>query len=181
MPNYIRWKQEGATYFFTVVTYLRRPILINERARSLLRRAMADVRQRLPFDMPISVLMPDHLHCIWTLPKNDNDFSERWRRIKERFTREWLAGGGRDSSISPQSREQGRRGVWQPRFWEHRIRDEDDYLHHRDYIHLNPVKHGQARNPGDWPWSSFHRHVREGWLDPNWPGSSAVELPEIPE
>jgi len=81
--------------------------------------------------------------------------------------------------VSCQSGKQGRRGVWQPRYWEHRIRDDGDYERHRDYIHLNPVTHGYVARPEDWPWSSFHRHVKMGWLDPHWPGSSPVDLPEI--
>ncbi|MBU0716866.1 MAG: hypothetical protein KJ749_01350 [Planctomycetes bacterium] len=81
--------------------------------------------------------------------------------------------------MTNQHREQGPRGVWQPRHWEHRIRDEKDFLRYRDYIHLNPVKLGHVENPGDWPWSSFQRRVRMGWLDPNWPGSSPVDLPDI--
>ena len=181
MPTYVRWRERGATYFFTVVTYRRQRILTNTTARELLRKAMAAVRRQLPFEMPVSVLLPDHLHCIWTLPADDDDFPERWRRIKERFTRSWLAQGGRDLKVSAESRRQGRRGIWQPRYWEHRIRDDDDYMMHRDYIHLNPVKHGYVENSGDWLWSSFHRHVQKGWLDPNWPGTSPVDLPDIQE
>ena len=72
------------------------------------------------------------------------------------------------------------RGVWQPRYWEHRIRDEDDWYRLRDYIHLNPVKHGYVTRPEDWPWSSFHRHVRLGWLDANWPGSMPIRIADMP-
>jgi len=181
MPTYVRWREPGAIYFFTVVSYGRQRILTQLKARELLRQAMMAVRQQLPFEMPVSVLLPDHLHCIWMLPDGDDAFPERWRRIKERFTRSRLIHGGRDWDVSAQARRQGRRGVWQPRYWEHRIRDEDDYLRHRDYIHLNPVKHGYAENPGDWPWSSFHRHVQKGSLDPDWPGETPLQLPEIQE
>ena len=127
------------------------------------------------------VVLPDHLHCVWSLPDGDDDFPARWRQIKSLFTREYLELGGRDWDVTPQSRGQGRRGVWQPRYWERRIRNEEDYFRHRDYIHLNPVRHGYVARPEEWPWSSFHRHVRMGWLDPKWPGSSPVELPEIEE
>ncbi len=181
MPTYIRWREKGAVYFFTVVTYRRQRILTGELSRQILRRAFSSVRQRLPFDLNAFVLLPDHLHCICSLPDGDDDFPTRWRQIKSLFTRDYLALGGRDWDVSERSRRQGRHGIWQPRFWEHRIRDENDYLRHRDYIHLNPVRHEYVQRPEDWPWSSFHRHVRMGWLDPDWPGSRAVELPPVVE
>ena len=180
MPTYVRWREEGASYFFTVVTYRRQRIFSGRMARDLLRTAFAVVRQRLPFEIPAIVLLPDHLHCIWSPPADDDDFPERWRQIKGRFSHDYLAAGGRDWDVTNQQRDQGRVGVWQPRYWEHRIRDEEDYFRYRDYIHMNPVKHGLAENPGDWPWSSFHRHVSEGWLDPDWPGASPVDLPDVP-
>jgi putative transposase len=181
MPDYVRWREKGATYFFTVVTYRRRRILSTALGRRLLRQAMVVVRAKRPFDMPACVLLPDHLHCIWTLPEDNDDFPLRWRQIKEWFTRKYLAAGGSALAVTEQQRRQGRLGVWQSRYWEHRIRDEEDYLRHRDYIHLNPVKHGYVSTPEQWAWSSFHRHVRLGWLDPNWPGASPVELPDVRE
>lgn len=181
MPKYVRWRDHGATYFFTVVTHRRQRILTTSLCRDLLRTAISTVRQRLPFAMPTIVLLPDHLHCIWTLPQNDDDFPKRWRQIKGRFTHDYLEAGGNERDVTDPQQRQGRRGIWQPRYWEYRIRDEDDYLRHRDYIHLNPVKHGYANNPADWPFSRFHRHVQMGWLDANWPGSSPVDLPEVPE
>ena len=181
MPNYVRWRERGATYLFTVVAYQRRRILSDALARRLLREAMVHVRRSLPFDMLACVLLPDHLHCIWAMPDGDDDFPRRWRQIKERFMRAYLAGGGIGLPVTSNQRSQGRRGVWQPRYWEHRIRDERDYLRHRDYIHLNPVKHGYANAPEQWPWSSFHRHVALGWLDPRWPGSSPIDVPDVRE
>jgi len=181
MPNYLRRRERGATYFFTVVTYRRRRILDDSLSRRLLRESMEHVRRRWPFDMPVCVLLPDHLHCIWTLPDRDDNYPERWRQIKQRFTREYLSCGGKDRAVTKDQHRQGRKGVWQPRYWEHRIRSEEDYFKHHDYIHLNPVKHGYVDKPEDWPWSSFHQHVRNGWLDPNWPGSSPVDLPDIDE
>ena len=142
---------------------------------------MVRVRTKTPFDMLACVLMPDHLHCIWTLPEGDDDFPRRWRQIKEAFTRAYLGAGGPSVQVTRPQRQEKRQGVWQPRYWEHRIRDEADYLKHRDYIHLNPVKHGYVNAPEEWPWSSFHRHVQLGWLDPHWLGSSPVILPDINE
>lgn len=179
MPTYVRWREKGATYFFTVVTYRRQRILTGETTRRILLHSVASVHRRLPFDLLAFVLLPNHLHCIGSMPDGDDDFPTRWRQIKSLFTREYLLTGGHDWDVTPQSRRQGRRGVWQPRYWEHRIRDEKDYFRHRDYIHLNPVRHGYVERPEDWPWSSFHRHVRMGWLDPHWPGSSPVELPAV--
>ena len=181
MPNYVRWRELGATYFFTIVTYGRRRILSHAPARRSLREALVDVRRSQPFDMSACVLLPDHLHRIWMMPEGDDDFPCRWRQIKERFTRAYLAEDGVALPVTSNQRVQGRRGVWQPRYWEHRIRDERDYLRHPDYIHLNPVKHGYVNAPEDWPWSSFHRHVALGWLHPDCPGSSPVDVPDAPE
>lgn len=181
MPTYVRWRECGATYFFTVVAYRRQRILTGRLSRQLLRGAIQSVRARLPFEMPAFVLLPDHLHCIWTLPEDDDDFALRWRQIKARFTHDYVARGGVDRDVTPQRASQRRRGIWQARHWEHRIRDDDDYERHRDYIHLNPVSHGFAERPEDWPWSSFHRHVRLGMLDSAWPGTRPVALPDVVE
>ena len=181
MPTYVRWREDGATYFFTVVTCKRQPILTAPVSRQLLRIAIDSVRKRLPFDILTMVLLPEHLHCIWTLPPDDNDFPRRWQQIKGRFAHDYLAQGGRQQRLTHQQESQRRLGVWQPRYWEHRIRDEEDFSRYRDYIHLNPVKHGHVENPGDWSWTSFHRHVASGWLDPDWPGASPVDLPDVQE
>lgn len=181
MPTYVRWREKGASYFFTVVTYRRRRIFSEPASRSLLRTAIESVRERLPFGIQAFVLLPDHLHCIWSLPENDDDFPKRWQQIKGRFSHDYLAAGGCDRTITAQHQQQKRRGIWQPRYWEHRIRDEADYFRYRDYVHLNPVKHGYVEEPGEWPWSSFHHFVQNNWLDPQWPGSSPVDLPEVEE
>jgi len=144
-------------------------------------RSITSVRRRRPFDLPAFVLLPDHLHCMATLPDGDDNFPTRWRQIKSLFTRDYLRCGGRDWDVTEQARRQGRHGVWQPRYYEHRIRDEADCERHRDYIHLNPVNHGYVEKPEDWLWSSFHRHMRMGWLDPHWPGASAIDLPDVQE
>lgn len=123
------------------------------------------------------MLLPDHLHCIWTLPSNDSDFSSRWARIKLSFTRSYLAAGGKAATVSPERQSRGDRGVWQPRFWEHLIRDNRELYGYRDYIHLNPVKHGLVTDPHQWPWSSVHRHLRLGWLEPEWTGWTPIEVP----
>ena len=178
MPTYIRWRDDGAAYFFTVVTYHRRAILTSANARTILKRAMATVRQRWPFDMPACVLLPDHLHCVWQLPEGDDDLPVRWANIKRAFTQRYLEAGGRGAKVSPGLGRHHQRGVWQPRYWEHRIRDEEDWRRHCDYIHFNPIKHGHVEDLSDWPWSSFHRYVQQGVLDPDWPGAKPLAMPD---
>jgi putative transposase len=176
MPNYVRWRENGATYFFTVVTYRRRQLLDKPMARRILRRAFVEVRRRWPFDMFACVLLPDHLHCVWTLPPEDDDFPVRWANIKRRFTQQYLRLGGTELAVSPDRRRHAERGVWQPRYWEHRIRDDRELYAYRDYIYLNPVKHGYVSDPAQWPWSSVHRHERLGWLPPGWTSSTPIEV-----
>ncbi len=168
MPEYRRAFQPGGTFFFTVVTGGRQPFLCTSLARKFLHRALDTEIASRPFELTAIVLLPDHLHAIWTLPTRDDDFSSRWGRIKKRFTHEWLAAGMRESGISEKRKARHDRGVWQPRFWEHTILNEADFIAHVDYIHYNPVKHGQAKCPHAWPYSSFHRYVKEGRYDMDW-------------
>ena len=158
----------GGTFFFTLVTYARRPVFRAEDARRMLRESFDRVRRNRPFTIEAMVLLPEHLHCIWTLPDGDAEFSVRWRKIKESFTRSFLATGGRESLVTPGQSRKGQRGVWQQRFWEHTIRDEEDRRRHVDYIHYNPVKHEQVACPHLWPWSTFARWVREGFYAADW-------------
>lgn len=113
-----------------------------------------EVQSTHPFRIDAWVLLPEHLHCIWTLPEGDMNFSKRWGLIKANFSRE-LKG----QRTTP---------VWQNRFWEHLIRDDRDLQTHLDYIHYNPVKHGLVESPKDWPYSTFHRYVQEGFYPLNW-------------
>jgi putative transposase len=129
---------------------------------------MREEREDAPFATVAIVLLPDHLHVIWTLPPGDADYPRRWQAIKAKFTSRWLASGGEEEQVTPGYQRQRRRGVWQPRFMEHTIRDERDLHHHADYIHYNPVKHGYVRCPKDWPWSSFHRYVESGDYPLDW-------------
>ncbi|MEM9354390.1 MAG: transposase, partial [Planctomycetota bacterium] len=113
MTDYRRNFVEGGTYFFTVVTHQRQPFLTSPQARSLLRRAFQQTRRRRPFRQDAIVVLPNHLHAIWTLPANDADYSTRWRQIKTLFTRNWLAAGGPEAERSPSREVSGDRGVWQ--------------------------------------------------------------------
>jgi len=162
MPDYRRAFQPGGTFFFTVVTYGRAPFLCHEPARRILRNAIDLCRAQHPFTIEAFVLLPDHLHAIWTLPPGDVDFSTRWGKIKKAFTTKWRAEGGKEASVSESLSRNRRAGIWQRRFWEHLIRDEADFARHLDYIHYNPVKHGCAPCPHDWPYSTFNRWTSRG-------------------
>jgi len=175
MPNYVRWRVAGGTYFFTVVSYRRRCIFDNPTARRLLSHAMRAVRTDAPWKTQAIVLLPDHFHAIWELPEADSDYSTRLARVKKDFTTAYLAAGLPAGQPTEGERRKGYRGVWQPRFWEHTVRDARDFKMHLDYIHINPVKHGLVTRPADWPWSSFRRWVKLGEYEPDWVGR--VELP----
>jgi putative transposase len=168
MSEYRRYFVPGGTYFFTLVTHARRPFLCDPLARHCLRTAIKEIQRNRPFELVAMVLLPDHLHAIWSLPARDQSYHVRWRRIKEVFTQGYLAGGGSEGPISAGRRARGERGIWQRRYWEHTIRDEFDFERHFDYLHYNPVKHGYARSPAEWPHSSFHRWVRQNVYDPEW-------------
>ena len=176
MADYRRWYVPGGTYFFTVVTGGRAPIFHEPAAVTLLARSMRRVRAKHPFSTLALVVLPDHLHVLWSLPRGDADFSVRWMRIKYVFTRLWIASGGRTPSPSSSQASKGERGLWQRRFWEHSIRDETDLEQHFDYIHFNPVRHGHAMHPAEWPWSMFRRHVRLGTYPAHW-GESEPPVP----
>jgi len=168
MSDYRRWYQPGGTSFFTVVMYRRHPFFGDEAARTLLGSVMREVKDEMPFETVAIVLLPDHLHTIWTLPSGDGDFSARWKEIKSRFTERWIAHGGFEVAVTPSQKRRGNRGIWQRRFIEHLIRDEGDLERHCDYIHYNAVKHGLVLQPADWPHSSFRRFVELGQYESDW-------------
>jgi putative transposase len=168
MPEYIRTYVPGGTFFFTLITHRRRTLFSSSSARSCLREAILGVQRERPFRLVASVLLPNHFHCIWVLPEGDADYSKRWGIIKSRFSRLWLAKCGDEITISPARAEHRERGIWQKRFWEHRIRDEDDFIHHVNYMHYSPVKHGLAQCPHQWQCSSFDRWVQQGFYQRDW-------------
>lgn len=179
MVEYRRIDAPGATIFFTVVTDRRRPILTGN-AIDILRAAVAEeIRIRL-FTIDSAVILPDHLHMIWTLPPGDEKFSIRWSRIKGRFTRAFIAAGGEESVRSSSRVKREERGVWQRRFWDHVIRDDREYGSLVDYIHFNPVKHGYVNCPHQWPNSSFERWVREGVFGRDWMCGCKKRRPRVP-
>ncbi|MEI8362605.1 MAG: transposase [Betaproteobacteria bacterium] len=177
MTHCRRINQAGATYFFTLVTYRRRAFLCNQDVLKALRDAIDKTRAQYPFTIDAWVILPDHMHAIWTLPPDDADFANRWRLIKRYVT---LACGVTlyQPNLMTASKTKHREStLWQRRYWEHLIRDDDDYAKHMDYVHFNPVKHGLVNRVLDWPHSSFHRHARNGIYAQDW-GLSATEIEE---
>jgi len=163
----------GGSFFFTLVTEKRRPLLATPGAVEILREAIRRVRASRPFDLDAIVVLPDHLHCIWMLPQGDADFATRWRLIKTWFTKHC----DRALRTEPGKVRDGRReqALWQHRYWEHMLRDERDFERHADYIHYNPVKHGYAASPMEWQHSSFRHYVEAGIYDAAW-GRPALEF-----
>jgi putative transposase len=158
----------GGSFFFTVVTAERRPVFASGTAVDILRMAFRAVRSRYPFQADAIVILPDHIHCIWSLPEGDADFAMRWRLIKTWFTKRHDSVSGNATRGGSGKRQQGRLPVWQNRYWEHALRDEADMARHVDYIHFNPVKHGLVAAVREWPYSSFHRYVEAGLYLPDW-------------
>ena len=171
MVGYRRNFVPGGTFFFTVTLADRHSSALVDHIDAL-RAAFRAGRHERPFTIDAVVILPEHLHTIFTLPAGDADFSGRWRRIKGHFSSHMISVGA-----SAKRHANGDYALWQRRFWEHTIRDEDDFARHVDYIHFNPVKHGLVSRVQDWPYSSFHRYVREGLLADDWAGDvSGVEL-----
>jgi len=171
--SHFRRIRSGPSYFFTLVAYRRRPILCDDAIRSALRTAFDRTRDRIPFTIDAIVLMPDHLHCIWTLPDGDFDISRRWAQIKHHVS--YTCRDAYSEFVCTETRcRRGESAIWQRRFWEHQIRDEHDMERHVDYIHYNPVKHGHAASAAEWPYSSFGRYVRQGIYPVDWGGTDAA-------
>jgi putative transposase len=171
MTNYRRNFVASGSFFFTVNLADRQSRLLTDHI-TLLREAFRQVRSRHPFRVEAIVVLPEHLHTIWTLPPDDPDYAMRWRLIKTAFTR----GLPRGEPISPSRRNKGERGIWQRRYWEHTLRDELDFVRHADYIHFNPVRHGHVRSVAEWPHSSFHRMVELGRYASDWGGGMESEV-----
>ncbi|MEI8572813.1 transposase [Methylomonas sp. LW13] len=169
MSDYRRLYVPGGLYFFTVVAYRRQPIFADIQRVALLRQAFQEVKCKRPFDITAAVILPDHLHCLWLLPEGDFDYSTRWQMIKTAFSRR----------VSASVKKDGAKTIWQPRFFEHCIRDESDFNKHLDYIHYNPVKHGLALSPGEWPHSSFQRFVDAGFYPASWGCTLAADITDL--
>ena len=163
--DYRRSGAAGGIFFFTLNLNDRSATLLVDHIGSL-RQAVREVKVRHPFDILAMVVLPDHLHALWRLPDDDGDYPLRWSLIKAGFSRQLPP----LETVNLSRRLKRERGVWQRRYWEHRIRDEQDLQRHFDYIHFNPVKHGHAPRAVEWPHSSIHRYVRAGVLPADWAG-----------
>ncbi len=176
MSDFRRLYVPGGTFFFTVVTYARRPILVDQPGRRLFRESVEAIRDKRHFELVATVLLPDHWHLVMQLPHGDQDYSTRMKRIKEEFTNRWLNAGLLEAEVTASQLRRGERGIWQPRFWEHTVQDEDDLERCVDYIHWNPRKHELVSRVRDWPWSSFHRFVNLGHYDIDWGGTTPASI-----
>ena len=165
MTGYRRNLVAGGSFFFTVNLADRRLRLLTEIIDAL-RTAFRETQRHHPFTIDAIVVLPDHLHTVWTLPKDDAEFSTRWRLIKTSFSRKLSAG----EPISSSRVGKGERGIWQRRYWEHTIRDRERFCSSHRFVHINPVKHGLVKRVSDWPYSSFHRMVRNGVYPEDWAG-----------
>lgn len=161
---------DGSTYFFTVNLLEHDKSLLTDHI-DLLKQSIKTVKSRHPFHIDAMVILPEHLHAIWSLPNGDHNYPTRWRLIKSNFSR----GLSKIEHINKSRINKNERGIWQRRYWEHLIRDELDYQRHVDYIHYNPVKHGYAKKPTDWLHSSIHKFIHGGVIDENW----AVDISDI--
>lgn len=153
LMQYRRARIKGGVYFFTGNLTDRSATLLTDNI-TILRSVFRKVKSRHPFVIEAMVVLPEHLHTIWRLPQGDDDYPSRRLPPSER--------------LCPSRIAKGERGVWQRRYWEHLIRDEEDFVRHVDYIHYNPVKHGYVQRPLDWPQSSIHRYIVEGMLPVDW-------------
>ena len=152
MSEYRRLYQPGGSYFFTIVTHQRIKIFSLPDNITRLKAAFDKIMKRHPFIMEAFVILPDHIHCIWRMPAWDSNYSIRWRLIKSYFS------GGFNHPVN----KRGEKEIWQRRFWEHLLRDEEDWRRHMDDIHYNPVKHSYVKSPGDWLHSSFRQAIQDG-------------------
>lgn len=172
MPNYRRVLHPGGTYFFTVNLLQRHGNDLLTRHIDLLREIVISVQSRHPFHIHGWVVLPDHMHCVLEFPEKDSDFATRWRLIKMGFSK----GLPKTERLSKVRVNRGERGIWQRRYWEHLIRDDADFQTHMDYVHFNPVKHGLVNQVAHWPYSTFHRLVKQGVYSPDWGGGKESAL-----
>ncbi|MGB8990508.1 MAG: transposase [Desulfobaccales bacterium] len=168
MSTYLRSRRPGGTFFFTAVTFQRRRLFKDHENFEILSNIISEVQKDYPFTLDAWVFMPDHLHCLWTLPPDEADYSKRWGLIKAKFTKAISQESGRSALLTGSKIRHRESTIWQRRFWEHQIKDERDLQVHLDYIHFNPVKHGLVKSPGEWQNSSFHEFVSRNLYPINW-------------
>lgn len=172
MSRYRRANAPGGTYFFTVLTYRRREILIEPESRVILREVINEIKLQYPFSIDAWVLLPNHIHSIWTLPPGDSNYPKRWGMIKAGFSKQAKSIFHREGWMNATKTQRRESTCWQRRYWEHQIRNEQDYRRHMDYLHYNPVKHQLVKHVKDWPYSTFHRYVEKGVYTADWCGAT---------
>ena len=172
MVGYRRSFVPGGTYFFTVTLQNRNSNYLIDHVDHLLESVQA-VKKKSHFNEIASVILPDHLHTIWKLPKGDFDYPGRWKAIKSLFSKSLVKSG-----VPLVKNHRGEYPLWQRRYWEHTILNERDLTSHIDYIHYNPVKHGYVSKVSDWRWSSFHNYVSNGILPADW-GGAFIEISSV--
>lgn len=172
MPQYIRQQAIAGTFFFTLVTQQRIKALDKPVVLKALRESITAMRNRYPLKINAWVILPDHMHFIWTLPAQDSNYARRISVMKIGVSKRL----GACLAASKTGQQRRERSIWQRRFWEHRMRDTRDMKRHLDYIHFNPVKHGLVERVGDWPHSSFHEYCQRGLYHPEWGGGSQQDM-----
>jgi putative transposase len=175
MPEYRRVFIEGGTYAFTVVTHRRQPLFNDPVSREILFNSIQRIQYLYPFEQIAYCLLPDHIHCIWTLPAGDSDYPIRWKLIKCKFSRLYQDIYGPRPSLNRSKIKRGEVAIWQRRFWEHTIKDDNDLYNHINYIHFNPIKHGFVDNPHNWEWSSYIKYELEGYYPDPWHEFSKID------
>lgn len=176
MVAYRRARAAGGCYFLTLTLQDRSSDLL-VRYSTQLRQCLLNVQTQMPFRLPALVVLPDHLHMLMVLPSDDADFSARVRKFKRAF----VVTLRQQVGVGVKTNAKGEANIWQRRFWEHLIRDEQDYRRQVDYIHFNPLKHGLVARVQDWPFSSFHHYVRQGLLPIDWADCTGVEIEDAGE
>lgn len=171
MSEYIRRRSPGGTFFFT--------IRLADRAGDLLVREIAALRHAMrvtldhhPFHIDAIAVLPSVIHTIWTLPEGDSDYPTRVGMLKSKFSRNQPMPAHRTMTQI----KRGEKGIWQRRYWEHQIRDADDFARHRDLIYQSPVHAGHCATPQDWPHTSLHRDQIKGVVPPAPLGYGAARL-----
>jgi putative transposase len=175
--RYRRLRIDGASYFFTVVIHGRHRLFTDPEAIALFDQAQAHVQCRHRFEIEAQVILPDHLHSIWQLPAGDADFARRWQLIKSTFSHWYLKSHPKPARSKSREAKQ-EQAVWQRRYWEHLIRNDEDFGAHLDYIQYNPVNHGLVSAPRDWPYSTFRAWVEKGVYELEWGSAGVPKLPD---
>ncbi|SUD91970.1 REP-associated tyrosine transposase [Psychrobacter phenylpyruvicus] len=163
MRRYIRDNTYGGCYFITFVLQDRQSSLLTDYIAEF-RMAYRDTKKNYDFNLDAMVVLPDHVHMILTLPESSNNYSIIIASLKSQFSRRM----NKEESISQSRQKKRERGIWQRRFWEHRIRDDLDYQRHIEYIHFNPVKHGYVNSPKDWQYSTLRKFIDAGIYTQDW-------------